>query len=105
MAVLIVISKAKALLLQGNKLLDGNEEYLNTLLHRLQVQELNMLAQEVRVGLTGSFTKDNIIMGMACIGVLQCETPESDDMGVISYLIEDTKHVLCSLPAFSSVIQ
>lgn len=108
MAVSTTLSETKALLLKGKEMLDGDVEYLNTLLHRLKVQELKMLAKEVRVRLTGSFRKDDIVermMGMARIGALQCGISESDDIGAISYLTEDTKIVLRSLPAFTSVTQ
>ena len=68
-----------------------------------------MLAKEVRVRLTGSFRKDDIVermVGMARIGALQPESDERyDDIGTISYLTEDTKRVLRSLPAFASVTE
>ena len=104
-----MLSEAKALLQRGKELLDSDVENLNTLLHRLKVQELKMLAKEVRVRLTGSLKKDDIIermMGMACIGALQYESDaRSDNIRTISYLDEDTKCVIRSLPAFASVTQ
>ena len=63
-------SKVKALFLRGKELSGSDIENLNTLLHRLKVQELKMLAKEVHVRLTGSFRKDNFIeriVGMARI--------------------------------------
>ena len=57
MAVSTALSEAKALLQRGKELLDSDVENLNTLLHRLKVQELKMLAKEVRVHLTGSLEK------------------------------------------------
>ena len=106
MAVSTVLSEAKSLLQRGKELLDSDVEKL-TLLHRLKVQELKMLAKEVRVRLTGSLRKDDIIermMGMARTGALQYESDaRSDDIRTISYLDEDTKRVIRSLPAFASV--
>jgi len=64
MAASTALSEAKALLLQGKELLDGNVVYLNTSLHRLKVQELKMLTKEIRVCLTSSFRKDDIIERM-----------------------------------------
>ena len=101
MAVSTALSKAKALLLRGKELSGSDIENLNTSLHRLKVQELKIL-KEVRVHLTGSFRKNNIverIVGMARIGALQPESDtRSDDIGTISYLTEDTKRVLRNLP-------
>jgi len=42
-------------------------------------------------------------MGMACIGALQGGDCESDDITTISYLTEEIKHVLRSLPPFAIV--
>ena len=109
MVVSTALSEAKVLLLRGKELSGSDIENLNTSLHRLKVQELKMLAKEVRVRLTGSFRKDNIIariVGMARIGALQPESDtRSDDIGTISYLTEDTKCVLRSLPSFASVTE
>ena len=109
MAASTALSKVKALLQRGKELLDSDVENLNTLLHRLKVQELKMLAKEVRVHLTGSLRKDNIIermMEMARIGALQYESDaRSDDIRTISYLDEDTKHIIRNLPTFASVTQ
>ena len=109
MVVSTVLSEAKVLLQRGKELLDSDVENLNTLLHRLKVQELKMLAKEVCVPLTGSLRKDDIIkrmMGIARIGALQYESDaRSDNIRTISYLDEDTKHIISSLPAFMSVTQ
>ena len=100
------LCEAKELLFRGQELVDEEVELLATLLQKLKVQELKMLAKEVHIRLTGSIRKDDIIdriMGMACIGALQCGNPESDDITTISYLTEETKCVLRSLPSFVSV--
>ena len=102
-------SKVKALFLRGKELSGSDIENLNILLHRLKVQELKMLAKEVHVQLTGSFRKDNFIkriVGMARIGALQPKSDvRFDDIGTISYLTEDIKCDLCSLPSFTSVTE
>ena len=68
-----------------------------------------MLAKEVRVRLTGSLRKGDIIermMGMARMGALQYESDtRSDNIRTILYLDEDTKHIIRCLPAFVSVTQ
>ena len=100
------LCEAKELLFRGQELVDEEVELLATLLQKLKVQELKTLAKEVHVRLTGSIRKDDIIdriMGMARIGALQCGNPESDDITTISYLTEETKCVLRSLPSFASV--
>ena len=100
------LCEAKELILRGKELLDEDVEFLNSLLHKLKVQELKNLAKEFRIRLTGSTRKDDIIdriVGMARIGALQCGNPESDDITTISYLTEETKSVLRSLPSFTSV--
>jgi len=100
------LCEAKELLLRGKELLDKEIQFLNTLLHKLKVQELKILAKEVHAHLTSSIRKDDIIdriMGMARIGALQGGDCESDDITTISYLTEETKRVLRSLPYFATV--
>ena len=53
--------EAKEVALRGKELLDEDVEFLNSLLHKLKVQELKILAKELRVRLTGSTKKDDII--------------------------------------------
>ena len=103
MVIYTALSEAKALLLQGKELSGSDIENLNTLLHRLKIQELKMLAKEVHVRLTGSFRKDDIIkriMGMARIGALQRKSDvRFDDIGTISYVTEIISEPICkSLP-------
>ena len=43
------LCEAKELLLQGKELLDKEIQFLDTLLHKLKVQELKMLAKEIHV--------------------------------------------------------
>lgn len=99
MVISTALSKVKALLLQGKELSGGDIENLNTLLHRLKVKELKMLAKEVHVHLTGPFRKDNIIeriMGMACIRALQLKSDvRFDDISIISYVTEIISEPIC----------
>ena len=97
MAVSTVLSKVKALLQRAKGLLDSDVENLNTLLHRLKVQELKMLAKEFCIHLTGSLRKDDIIkrmMGMACIRALQHESDEKTISKTPSTSFEAYQHLV-----------
>lgn len=100
-------SAVKALLLKGKDLSDSDVEVVSALLHKLKLLELKKLAKELRIRLTGSFRKDDIIdriMGMARIGALQDPIlTQSEETTGISYLTDSVKHVLRDLPPFNTV--
>ena len=92
-------------LLQGKELSHEEIVSLRERLHRLSVKEIKSIAKGLSIRLTGSSKKADIIerlMAMAQIGAIQKHRSREEDIN-ISYLTQDIKDVLRSLPPFSSI--
>ena len=92
-------------LLQGKELSHEEIVGLREHLHRLSVKEIKAIAKGLSIRLTGSSKKTDIIerlMAMARIGAIQKHRSKEEDIN-ISYLTQDIKDVLRSLPPFSSI--
>ena len=92
-------------LLQGKELSHEEIVSLRERLHRLSVKEIKSIAKRLSIHLTGSSKKADIIerlMAMAQIGAIQKHRSREEDIN-ISYLTQDIKDVLRSLPPFSSI--
>ena len=92
-------------LLQGKELSHEEIVSLREHLHRLSVKEIKSIAKGLSIRLTGSSKKADIIerlMAMAQIGAIQKHRSREEDIN-ISYLTQDIKDVLRSLPPFSSI--
>ena len=92
-------------LLQGKELSHEEIVSLRERLHRLSVKEIKSIAKGLLICLTGSSKKADIIeqlMAMAQIGAIQKHHSREEDIN-ISYLTQDIKDVLWSLPLFSSI--
>ena len=94
-------------LLQGKELSHEEIFSLRERLHRLSVKEIKSIAKGLSIRLTGSSKKADIIerlMAMAQIGAIQKHHSREEDIN-ISYLTQDIKDVLRSLPPFSSILE
>ena len=95
-------------LLKGKELSDSNITVLRDDLLVRKIDDLRKIASSVSVRYTGSTRKKDIvdrIIGMAQIGALRDSSGEDsgEDMTAISYLTEEVKSFLKSLPSISSV--
>ena len=95
-------------LLQGKELSHEEIVGLREHLHRLSVKEIKAITKGLLIRLTGSSKKIDIIewvMAMARIGAIQKHRFKEEDINIydISYLTQDIKDVLRSLPPFSSI--
>ena len=92
-------------LLQGKEVSHEEIVSLRERLHRLSIKEIKSIAKGLSIRLTGSSKKADIIerlMAMAQIGAVQKHRSREEDIN-ISYLTQDIKDVLWSLPPFSSI--
>ena len=95
-------------LLNSTELSDSNIALLREDLIVKKIDELRKIASSLSVRLTGSTHKKDIvdrIVGMAQIGVVRIPSEEdnAEDVIAISYLAEEVRLLLKSLPSFSSV--
>ena len=97
----------KDCLLRGKELSDDEISALKDRLCSKTIQELRILAKGVNVRLTGSSRKVDIVdrlIGMARIGATRDDLLDEDvDFTGISYITDEVRSALRSLPAFSSV--
>ena len=97
----------KDCLLCGKELSDDEISVLKDRLCSKTVQELRILAKGVNVRLTGSSRKVDIVdrlIGMARIGATRDDLLDEDvDFTGISYITDEVRSALRSLPAFFSV--
>ena len=96
-------------LLKGKELSDSDIAVLRDDLLVRKIDDLRKIASIVSVRPTGSTRKKDImdrIIGMAQIGALHDSSGEDngEDVIAISYLTEEVKSFLKSLPSFSSVM-
>jgi len=96
-------------LLTGQELSDSEIAVLRDDLF-VKIDDLQKIASSLSIRLTGSTRKKDIvdrIIGMAQIGAVHDSSGEEngEDMIAISYLTEEVKSFLKSLPTFSSVTQ
>ena len=97
-------------LLKGNELSDSDIAVLRDDLVVKKIDELRKVTSSLSVCLTGSTRKKDIvdrIVGMAQIGAVCDSSGEEngEDVIAISYLTEEVKSFLKSLPSFSNVTQ
>ena len=96
-------------LLKGNELSDSDIAVLRDDLV-VKIDELQKIASSLSIRLTGSTCKKDIvdrIVGMAQIGAVRDSSGKEngEDVIAISYLTEEVKSFLKSLPSFSNVTQ
>ena len=106
-AVMALIGSLKSCLLSGKELSDSEISAIKDSLCSRTLQKLRVLAKGVNVRLTGSSRKADIVdrlIGMARIGATRDSSlDEETEFTGISYITDEVRTVLRSLPSFSSV--
>ena len=102
-------SKAKMLLLNSQGLGHDEAEELTGILSGMTLKQLKVLAKDCNIRLTGSSKKGEVmdrILAMARISAIRGKHDEDDDEATgISYITDEVKSVLRTLPLFSRVTE